>query len=151
MKRVLLAGLLLLGCGSDTTETPPNPPEVVLPGQSVSLASLVTSIAGASAVTWSVTPGGGSITSNGVYTAPSCEQLIAALPPNTDLVHSGQITGTDTVHAAWDGGSLDVNITIKEAVMVVRILPNSASVDPGGQTQFYAEIDYSCHTQTTQP
>ena len=120
----------------------------VEPGSSVSLAALVATAAGAAAVTWSVDPGGGVVSQTGIYTAPSCSQLITALGA-PDISKVGLITGTDRVHAVWSGGSVDISITVAESVLGIAITPTNPSVPPGGTIQFTATITYTCHNQVT--
>ena len=122
MKRILFLSLALLACGPSPETPAPDYNGAVIPGGSVSLASLVTSSAGTSPVTWSVAPGGGSVTQAGVYTAPTCAQMIAAF--TGDLAHSEQVLG-------------------------ISIMPTNPSTSPGGTVQFAVTYRLTCHTATS--
>jgi len=149
-RAVMLSILMLTGCGQDAPPPPPLPSTgVVAPGESYSLAALVAVHAGGATVSWSVEPGGGTITSEGVYTAPTCAQMIASLPAGTDLATAGQITGTEHVTATWAGGSLPITVTVTEEVLGVSIEPATVEVEVGETVQFHARIAYTCHEQVT--
>jgi hypothetical protein len=150
MRRVVIAALVALAaCEKDPTPAPPPLTGDALAGESYSLAALVASHARGATVTWLVEPGGGTITGEGVYTAPACAVLLAALPAGTDLATIGQVTGTDRVTATWDGGSLPITITVREAVLDLSVEPASAEVEVGGQIAFRAHVQYTCHEQVT--
>ena len=149
MKRIVLAAALALACGGPEPKPPAYSGEVA-PGGSVSLRELVASAAGAASVTWSVEPGGGSITSAGVYTAPSCAVVLAALPIGTDVPKTGLITGTEYVSATWSGGSAQIAITVAEKVNGIEVTPTSVNAEPGQSgIQFRATVHYTCHDQNT--
>ena len=149
MKRMVLAALLVVACGDDTGYEPAPPDNTpVAPGESLSLASLVSEAAGAASVAWSVDSGGGTVTQAGVYTAPSCATILAALAA-PDVTQVGLITATDYVRATWDGGQVVISVSVAERVLGVTVTPSSVSVDPGGQIQFTATVDYTCHQQHT--
>lgn len=93
---------------------------------------------------WSVAePGAGTVTQEGVYTAPACG---AALPVTVHV-----IARKDTVVQTY-------TLTVKEVVKNVEIVcahkvgatvcgPPNIEVQPGEQVQFYARVDYSCHSE----
>lgn len=140
---ILAAGALSCGPGGASA---PSFPGAVAPGDSVSLAELVAQPSAGRAVTWSVDPGGGSITDAGVYTAPGCTALVAALG-DVDLSEVGQISATDVVHARWDGGGADVTVRLAEKLLGIEVVPSEAEVEVGGVVQFRAVVHYTCHDQ----
>lgn len=149
MKKLALLFGLFLAC--EKPLAPVHFGDNTTPGGQVDLQALVLSLGGTLPITWSVTPGGGSISASGVFTAPTCAVLLAALPPATDLRHAGQISGVDNVTASWTGGSVQLNVTTIEAVLGVEVAPPSGSVPPGGTLQLVATVHYTCHDQTTGP
>lgn len=149
MKRILLSLILALAA---CDPAPRNPDQGRLgPGQESDLYPLVVSLGAQTPITWAVTPGGGTISGTGLYTAPTCAVLLAALPPGTDLLHAGQVSGVDTVTASWPGGSVAINVTTVEAVLGVDVTPVTATTGPGGTITFVAVVHYTCHDQTTAP
>lgn len=145
---VLGALTALAGCGpsGDAASAPPAYDGAVAPGGAVSLAHLVAAPSGGLPVTWTVDAGGGSVTSAGVYTAPGCSTVLAALGA-VDLSQVGQIAATDVVHASWAGGAVDITVHLQESVVGLEVVPSSVSVSPGEQVQFRAVIHYTCHNQ----
>ncbi len=151
MKRLFLAALLL-ACGGPTPVAPPDyTGGPIEPGASVSLAALVSTATGGAAVTWSMGSGAtGSVSSSGVYTAPTCAQAIAAIsPPPADISKVGLITVSDTVVATWSGGTIPITLAIAEKELAVSITPTNPTLGYGGTQQFEANIQYTCHTQVS--
>ena len=117
------------------------------PGTTGDLSRLVTLGGAGSAITWTMATGSlGTITSAGVYTAPSCAVVLMNLPAGTVVANTAQITDTDTVNATWSGGTIPVTVTIAEKVLSVQVSPSSASLGFGATQQFTETTTYTCHT-----
>jgi len=145
----VLGAMAVAGCGPGGGVSPAAPPPydgAVAPGGTVSLAALVATPSGGQPVTWSVDPGGGSITQAGAYTAPGCPELLAALG-GQDVTQVGAISAEDVVRASWRGGELAITVRLQEAILGIEVLPTEVDVEPGGQVQFRALVHYTCHTQ----
>ncbi len=155
MKRAILALVFLAACNGGDTPSP-KPDGQVRPGDSVNLAAVVAAAAPPSAViTWTLSADSlGAISSSGVYTAPSCAQLVAALG-SQDPATVGQIVNTDSVTASWTaggGGSLVITVTTTEGYKdpALTIEPRSVEVPPGGQVQLVAVWHFTCHDAKAQ-
>jgi len=150
MKRLILPLLLVVGCEGAGVGNFPTKSNPVAPNGTVNLQALVT-IVGGGGVTWAMQAGSlGTVTSAGLYTAPSCATLIAAInPPPPDISKVGQITQTDVVVATWSGGTVPVSVPIAEQVLGVTVTPSSVTLAPGQTEQFEANVQYTCHTETS--
>ncbi len=156
LPQAALAALWLLGCGggpasvSSPPPSAPPPPSItvtvtpttgsVLLGNSQTLTATVTNTADTS-VTWSVnnipggTPSMGTITSAGVYTAP------------TDLPSQAivQVTATSQVDSSK---SATAQITITSDIGIT-IAPPNASIELGAVQSFHAAITSAGHPDTS--
>ncbi len=85
-------------------------------------------------VTWSVQEGtaGGTITSAGVYTAPS----------NAGTYHVAATSAADTSKSAV------ATVTVSDRILSVAVNPATIQVAPGGSTQFTATVTTTCGTST---
>ncbi|HTX55194.1 MAG TPA: hypothetical protein VMD08_17445 [Candidatus Baltobacteraceae bacterium] len=147
MRKLILPLLLIVGCEGAGVGNFPTKSNPVAPDGTVDLRALVT-VVGGGGVTWAMQAGSlGTVNSAGLYTAPNCATLIAAIsPPPPDISKVGQITQTDVVVATWSGGTIPISIPIAEQVLGVSITPSSVTLAPGQTQQFEANIAYSCHT-----
>lgn len=85
-------------------------------------------------VTWSVQePGGGTIASSGVYTAPS----------DAGTYHVVATSVADPTRSA------SVPITVTDKVLGVAVTPGTITVAPNGTAQFTAAVTTTCGTFTT--
>jgi hypothetical protein len=84
------------------------------------------------AVTWSVQEGaaGGSIASNGTYTAPSTAGAY-------HVVATSVADGTATAVAT---------VTVSDHILSVAVSPATATIAPGGTAQFTATVTTTCGT-----
>jgi plastocyanin len=128
VKRVLLAVLLVVACGSpsDTVRTVLGiqPAEAaVSPGEMLQYELL-----GATAATWSVVEsGGGTISSAGLYTAPACPTV-----------------GTFHVSAAAGGLTAQAVVTVVDGIASLVVSPATVTLAPGQTQQFTATQTTKC-------
>jgi hypothetical protein len=93
-------------------------------------------VSGASntAVTWSVTPGLGTVSATGLYTAPAARSTPA----------SGAVTATSQADP-----SKNASATVTIPPVSVTGSPSFATLDPGGQRQFSATVTNATNTAVT--
>lgn len=127
-----------------TVTAPPPPPPAVTVSVTPSPAAVAAcrtrtfaaTVTGATdtSVTWSVQEGtaGGTISTSGVYTAPS----------TAGLYHVVATSRADPTKRA------SVAVTVTEQVVSVAVSPPSISVPQGGSTQFSATVTTTCGTFT---
>jgi hypothetical protein len=101
--------------------------------QSVTFSATVSGTSN-TAVTWSVQEGtaGGSITSAGVYTAPS----------SAGTYHAVATSQADTTKSAT------ATVTVTDQILSVAVSPTTATVPTGGSQQFTATVTTTCGTFT---
>lgn len=144
LSQFALAALLFLACDRSTTPPPLPASGQIAPGTTYSVAALVAAVAPSGVtITYSVEPGGGTITQTGAYTAPGCPEILAAVGPLAP--DADQIVSVEHVTATWPGGSLGITITIAEEVLSVEVDPSSVVVEVGGTVQFHSTVHYTCH------
>ena len=132
--------LLLNGCASSAPQQPINvmvaPPAVSVPvGQSQTFIATVTGTSN-TAVTWSIT-GSGSITSAGVYTAPST----VPTPPQVTVKAASQADSTKS-------GTAVVTVTSASSG-TVAVSPTTVTVEVFNTQQFSATINGQSSTAVT--
>jgi hypothetical protein len=123
-----------------TVTAPPPPTTVTITPASGALSSCQTlsfsaTVAnGTGGVTWSVQEGaaGGTITSAGVYTAPSSAGTYHVLATN-----------------AASGASQVATVTVTDKILSVSVSPTTSSVQTGGTAQFTATVTTTCGTFTS--
>lgn len=145
--RSIVAVVLLSLAACGTEPAPPPPFEgAAEPGKTYSLAHILTSVVPpGQSVTWAMveTDGSsGSVNAAGLYTAPSCAQVMSGYP--TPPV--GLVTGSAHVKATWPSGSTTLAVTISEAVQGIDVTPATTQVAPGATVQFKATIHCTCHS-----
>lgn len=100
---------------------------LVAPGGSIQLVAL-----NATAPTWAVSEtGGGTVTSAGLYTAPSC--------PTTGVFH---------VVVASGGKTASAEITVADPIAGVTVTPSTVVLAPGESAQFTAHVTSGCGVVT---
>jgi hypothetical protein len=136
------------GCGGGSTTAPPStlvsvtvtaPQSTVVVGQTFTLAASVTGTTN-TAVTWSVSggSGNGTITSTGVYTAP------------TTVPNPAKVTVTATSQAdATKSGSFTVTVVASTSGILVSVQPTTANVADFRSQQFTAAVTGSSNTAVT--
>jgi len=138
---VSVAAFAFPGCGgggASSGSNPPPPPAVtvvvapsngnVLLGKTLQLSATVTGSSN-TAVTWSVSAGGGAVSASGVYTAP------ADLPAQATV----RVTATSVADpAASDSAEITVNSDI-----AVTVAPTGISVELGASQSFSAALSSS--------
>jgi hypothetical protein len=153
-----LAALILLACGGNGTYSPSvgsgaAPPVITIaitpstastiPGGTVQFHAVVTGTSNTS-VTWSVvTGGGGTISANGLYTAPIEETLIRG-----KTIGSGQYV-IEAVSNADPTKSATATVSVAPAVVAISITPPTATTYPTGMVQFKAIVTGTTDTSVS--
>jgi hypothetical protein len=140
--------VLTSGCGGGSTTPPPStlitvkvsaPKTTVIVGQSLTFTANITGTTN-TAVTWSVAGGAsnGSITSSGVYTAPTT----VPSPPTVTVTATSQAAPTKS-------GSATVTVVASASGILVSVQPAVVSVSDFMKQQFGATVTGTGNTAVT--